>query len=866
MNNLEAQKGVLRPKIIHMQNAYSKMLGDSSVIKATIGHTASEINHNTDYISNDVQRNCSTGNLAAIQQLLKTVPNLERISPSDLIDGKYLPAPLLQKLMAKHQKKAVLLRGGLGIGKSTALAALMAEFYNGKGVAICHRIGLTRQLCKTFDADYYQNMKREGGLMSERIGTTIHSLPDMLRIERAAPAFQKGLLVIDESNSVAAEIITDVVKNEALTIQSIGKAVKQAGAVVCADAHLDLSTVKLLQAAGIKPDDMLLIMVDKPELEGYTVKIWEDEKDQKGKSLTKPAFINQILADLLKGLKVIVTSLSASFLEELDREAHKKGINKRVLITSKSTTATKEQMTAESYQDYDLVMLSPAMSTGISFDRTITLESGKVIPCPDYRHADRCYVILSNAQDTGTHQDGLQAMLRERAVKDKTIRCFYQEAPSPLPKASQIARGFENQIKALHETIIELGGESLLAQAMTKTRPNQDQAESFLMSQAVKVANDKQNFLELFIEECAAKGATVKTCKAKELASGNVTYESLREERQRIRAEWVDARVTAIKLNEGEDIDPNDELLKPSLDRRYIEQKACIDFEQLEPPERAEWVDLILPDQGKKSLLTTVREWERAYADKAQLVEVVKAALVGVSAGDDDRVSFLEKTTTSKAHWLNLAKYTRLALQAAGVIEVNGELVAGKAGKLEETLIKQKKHSAYSLFFSMIQNPEPAITCGLLNVDTDSQKVKANPLPYMVDMLETIGIKLRKVRGKEEYTVCTESLETALAMINRRRLAGINELKERIEQFNAYLAKYQARKHAESNRDLGNRQTVPNDVIEALTVALGDLGHSEKIDSAIDYLEPFHSRISGGKLSYTAITLMLKRWIEEGQN
>lgn len=856
------EKGVIRLQILTNPVPACKDYNPLISTQPTEGLNNSSVHYNLEY----VPRNCSTGKIASLRLLSAVIQNVEYISASDLIDGKYLPAPLLQKLMAKHKKKAVLLRGGLGIGKSTALAALMAEFFNGKGVAICHRIGLTRQLCKTFDADYYQNMKREGGVLSDRIGTTIHSLPDMLRIERAAHAFKNGLVVIDESNSVAAEIITDVVKNEALTIQSIGNAVKQAGGVVCADAHLDLSTVKLLQAAGIRVEDMLLIVVDKPELEGYTVKIWEDEKDQKGKSLTKPAFINQILADLLKGLKVIVTSLSASFLEELDREAHKKGIHKRVLITSKSTATTKEQMTAESYQDYDLVMLSPAMSTGISFDRTLTLESGKVIPCPDYRHADRCYVILSNAQDTGTHQDGLQAMLRERAVKDKTIRCFYQEAPSPLPKASQIARGFENQIKALHETILELGGESMLAQAMTKTRPDQDKAESFLMSQAVKVAADKQNFLELFIEECTAKGAMVKTCKAKELALGDVTYESLLEERQRIRAEWVDARVTAIKLNEGEDIDPNDELLKPSLDRRYIEQKACIDFEQLEPAERAEWVDLILPDQGKKSLLTTVREWERAYSDKAQLGEVVKAALVGISAGDDDRVSFLEKTTTSKAHWLNQAKYTRLALQAAGVIELNGELVAGKAGKLEEKLIKQKSHSAYSLFFSMIQNPEPAITCGLLNAETDIQKVKANPLPYIVTMLGSIGIKLRKRRGKEEYTVCTESLETALAMINRRKLAGINELKERIDQFNAYLAKYQARKHAESTRDLGNRRTVPDDVFDAVSIALADLGHSEKLDTAIDYLEPFHSRIAGGKLSYTAITLMLKRWIEEGQN
>jgi hypothetical protein len=103
-------------------------------------------------------------------------------------------------------------------------------------------------------------------------------------------------------------------------------------------------------------------------------------------------------------------------------------------------------------------------------------------------------------------------------------------------------------------------------------------------------------------------------------------------------------------------------------------------------------------------------------------------------------------------------------------------------------------------------------------------------------------------------------------MMNRRKLAGINELKERIDQFSEYLAKYQARNHLESERDLGNRRSAPADVIDAVSVALNELGHSEKLECAIDYLEPFHGRISAGKLSYMAITLMLKKWVEEVQN
>ena len=150
MINAEAQKGVLRLQII----AECDSLGNTNSVKTYTNGVNSLSNHSADYTSDNVPRNCSTVKTATIRQLVSTVQNVEYISASDLIDGKYLPAPLLQKLMAKHQKKAVLLRGGLGIGKSTALAALMAEFFNGKGVAICHRIGLTRQLCKTFDADY----------------------------------------------------------------------------------------------------------------------------------------------------------------------------------------------------------------------------------------------------------------------------------------------------------------------------------------------------------------------------------------------------------------------------------------------------------------------------------------------------------------------------------------------------------------------------------------------------------------------------------------------------------------------------------------------------------------------------------------
>lgn len=862
MTNVEAQKGVLRPQIL--TNPVPACKNYNSLTR--FQPTECLNNHNTDSTIINVPRNIKNvprNKPSSIQTLERAGITTAYIEQNALITGKYLPPALVQSLMLKHQKKVVLLRAGLGVGKSTALAASMQTAFNGRGVAICHRVGLTRQLSTTFQADYYQEVKREGGKLSERLASTIHSLPEMLRVERSVNAFQGGLLVIDESNSVAAEIITDVIKNEALTIQSIGKAIQKSGVVVCADAHLDLSTVALLNAAGIENHEMLLIVVKKPELAGYTVKIWDDEHDDKGKSLTKPAFINQILADIGAGLKVIVTSLSATFLEELDREADKQGFNSRILVTSKTPLAIRESLTADSYQQIQLTMLSPAMSTGISFDRTITTDDGRVMPCPTYRHADRSYVVLSNAKDTGTHQDGLQAMLRERAVNDKTIRCFYQEAPVPLPALAQVAKGYESQFAAVRQSLLEIGGNDLLNQVMGTIRPNQDKAEAFMVSQALKVAEEKLEFLPLFIQECEAKGATIQECKLSDLAQGHVTSDTLQAEKKRIRAEWVDARVNAPKLDDSKTVDTADELLMPALDRRYIESKAVVDFDQLEPSERAEWVERILPEQGEKSLLSTVREWERALADKTLLTEVVKAALVGISGGNDDRIRFLEKTTTSKAHWLSHAKYTNLLLKTAGVTNIAGELVVHEVDALTDKSIKSKSHPAYGLYTSLNQNPKPAIVCGLLPYDTDIAKVKASPLMAIVAMLGSVGIKLRKSRNRDEYRVIQDSIEPTLAMINRRRDAGINELQERIDGFTEYLNNYRARKFAESERDERNSRAIPTNVIEAATIALNELEHPEKLDEALEYLEPFFGRIQAGKLTHIAINFILKKWLFE---
>jgi hypothetical protein len=694
----------------------------------------------------------------------------------------------------------------------------------------------------------------------------------MLNTDRTAQAFDNGLFVLDESNSCAAEITNATIKNEALTIKSVGEAYRKAGLMVCADAHLDLSTVELLEAAGVSLDDMLLILVDCPELEGYTVRVWEDETGDDGKPATKAAFMNQILADVRNGLKVIVTSLSASLLEELNREAGKQGIDDgyggKLLITSDTKMEVRESLTAETYQHYALVMLSPSMSTGISFAGEPDEDKAKaenLTPESEYKHADRCYVVLSNSMDTGGYQDGLQAMMRERAVKDGVINCYYAESPVPLPSVSRIARIAQNEIKArdaVIEKLMEYAPPGTdINQMLNQSRPDQAKADHFLFSQALRIGEQKRDFLELFTEECKVKGATVKRCALSELADGEITFQMLQAEKQREREEWVKEGAEAMRLDNDDVEGLADEIAQPALRRRWVEQQAIIDFDQLEPAERVEWIERFYPENGG-GILNLAREIERSQTDNKVIADIVSAAMLGVSGGAGDRVRFLEKSNTSKKHWFNRAKYTRLILKAAGVTEVDGELIASDELVLDEASAKSMKHPAYGLYSSLKQNPEPAIMCGFLNIETSVKDVKKAPISFLVDMLAHLGIKARKARNKKRWTVQGDSLETVLAMVNRRKDAGINELKDWLDVINEYIESYHARQSAQAERDSGNHEKTPDDVITALSGALDKENRADLLDEAIDYFEPFHNRIKAKKLSVTMLHLMVKRWLE----
>ena len=773
--------------------------------------------------------------------------NLQRvtINSDDLINGKYLPSALLNNLIKQSGKSVVLVAAGLGVGKSTAASQMMHDYYGGLGVAVSHRVKLTSQLCANFGATNYDHVKQlEGGEKLERLGTTAQSLAMMINHPLCSAAFSGGLLVIDESNSVASEFTGKTIKNEAATMAALKQAISKSRTTLCLDAHIDSSTLEMLKAAGVDAADMLLIEVKKPELEGYKLNIFENELDSKGKSLTKPAVINQVIADMRKGKKVIVASLSASFLNTLERQVDKAGLFGAIKITGETKRSVFDSLNSETYGDYQLVMLSPAMSTGISFDKY---------------HADECYVFLSNNDGTGSYQDGLQAMLRDRAIKSKTINCIYEEGTKPLTTADEVMIYQNRQLQALERFIDENG----LSKQFNQVRPRTDSVNKFLWSEMTKQAEEKQEFLNLFIRECNLKRATIQKCGASEFAEGDVTGEVLAADKKEVEQLRVDSIVNAEKLEDEHDL--SDEIdLKPMQERLRIEKFAAVDFDDLPELERVELVNKVAPADENKSCINRIRRIERSFVPAAQLKKQVEIAVIGARNDETDRPNFVEKITTRKIHWIDQAHYTRLALKACGVTGGDDGLIFSPAPALDENSVKGNT-PAKALYLALKRNPERAIVCGMLGAKvtkSDVEDIKTNTFQYMINLITGLGIKLKKSRGKEQYKPDADFLQFDINMINRRKLSGIDESKSWLDRIDEYLQAHLLRKSKAEALNHAVTDKVPSSIAAAIGLALDKIGQPDLLHDAIEALEPFHSRIQKQKLSMIEIEFIVRRYTD----
>jgi len=703
-----------------------------------------------------------------LQDVIQLGVEVKSMTPDQLVDGKYIDAELLKSNIAESGKKAVLLCAGLGVGKSTAAAKMMLSSDNRCGMAITHRVKLTHQLCDTFDAERYDDVKEaDGGYTPERIGTTIHSLDKVLGLELSNHSINNGLVLIDEIESVANEL------NQSATLSSPHKAVaalakvaSSSRTVIGADAHISTQSVALLVQMGFELADILLVNIERPEFAGRNVEVFRQDDGLGNSSFA--ALTTEAKKLLDQGRKVTVVGLSRTKLEQL-KEQLKDITPQSIMVTSQISDSVVRQLTAETYQNFDLVVLSPSMSTGISFDGD-----------KSYNHADTVLVHAANNGGTGSPFDALQALFRDR--NPGSIKIYYDSVDEPLSDASRIATYAKNRFNLIDEIVSENND---LKVRREKHLPNDESVRSFLLCNQIRQAEDKINFFNILLDELNYKGAYVSALSTAEPEKDDVTQEMLQATKEEIRREVVCSIANAIELTvETDTPDLDDQELRPAKKRAYIESETGISFESLSEPDKIVLIDAVMPEHGP-GIMNKVRDIERTYSDPAKVRAIVDASLGGVSCFDEDTNRFMESDFSNhKIYWRDRNKYIPMLLKAIGVEGKPGSMkTTSEVVIISDSMIRKRSNPAYGLARSLKAKPYPAIRSGVINQAVEPEQVKANTAKYIVEMLERmLGLKARKKRSQKSWTVDTSGIDQILLIANNRVTSGTNSVESYYEK------------------------------------------------------------------------------------
>ena len=728
--------------------------------------------------------------------------NFHHIQHADLINGRYLPADGIQNEAKRRGAKVVVLAVGMGAGKTEQFKTALHNHHEGRGIMLSHRVALVKSTAERLEVENYQNIKaaRVGGNACKSYASTIHSQHQLMIIEQIQEALAGGLVGLDESESIAAEFLNTTIRNEPLVLDALRKTAKQADTVMMMDAHAGAGTAALLRAFGYPDDEILLVTADVREFSGYRARIFQEAE---GQTELKTAFMGRIIADLQEGKKVIVTSLSKSTLDELEKHAVSKvpGLSSIKVTSDTSGTGAASKLNAETYADYQLVMLSPSMSTGISFDKY---------------HADSAYCFAVNASETGTPYDGLQAMLRDRAVKSRELNIYYQHIAG-MSSVNTVALGSYNQERAFMALVEELLPDAL--PRFEALRPDAAGTFGFLRAVAVECAEAKTNFLQILEDELKAKGAAVEYCGIDALDNSELTS----EERKEVKAQAAEERLQGVESSPAISSLEADALrstfannqekgavverlrldtpgkVRAALDRHFIEKETACNLDALPTADRRE----LLVDVLDNALVSKLREWDLVLAKPTDLKRIQKAAVAGIQADEFDEPGFVEKVTSDRVLWGERGHYGRMVLQAVGITFDDTGRVSWDGDELiTDARIRNPRDRGQSFFKACDRSAKSVIESGLLPIQTIPFLLKKHPAEHLRKALERYGVKLRKMRGSNpaEYRVESGTVERLVDLVNGRRVAGRDTVAERLARMDEYLNNAPVRKERAARR------------------------------------------------------------------
>ena len=320
---------------------------------------------------------------AIVASTKKSVPKLE----AEIINGFKGTCAQVHRYDSKYcseneaiiNSKATIIgqRASMGTGKTNACATRAIKHYNDldhRYMVMSFRISLSDQLKNDKFANdpnivCYKDIK--GKLTAPHLIIQPESL-HRYGLHKGDREYLIDEIFIDEATQVKRQFTGDTFINNPNAHHSykmFKHIIKNAKHVHLMDANLDASVIQWIQTMRGNTTDSIDIF-------------WNDHKNLKGREISIAAsefdILHQVKADLADGKRVYVASNSKA--EKIRAYADMVGVGKSVLCISSETLNEPHVKLAlsnpnDEWGKYDVVICSPSVQSGISYDKTDVFDS-----------------------------------------------------------------------------------------------------------------------------------------------------------------------------------------------------------------------------------------------------------------------------------------------------------------------------------------------------------------------------------------------------------------------------------------------------------------------------------------------------------
>ena len=320
-------------------------------------------------------------------------------------------------------QRVVVLRTDTGTGKTQTLAEQLSPSRTGRArVTVSPRVAISRDVARRYGALCYLDVEGDIRLDHERdVVVTLNSVGRVY----APPGTGPLTLVLEESEQLAAALLGGTIPqtpqgttDTALDVlQTLVELAQSAERIICADAFAGEATEALLDVlAPDEPRQLVTLGRKRPA----PVTAWGERLD----------LLTALRAQLALGKRAIVASASKQAAEDLARAARDAGYRVACYTSDTDQSGRQDLDDVErwwSREHVDLVIYSPAISSGVSYD-----------PSDDAERFDIA-VLLAPLVDGVDWTTCAQMLDRARQPREVWVWVPEVEEPSAVPTRQTLA-------------------------------------------------------------------------------------------------------------------------------------------------------------------------------------------------------------------------------------------------------------------------------------------------------------------------------------------------------------------------------------------------------------------------------------------